>query len=237
MTLSHPPTIPETDSALDRLNPVERDLLGLLGRGHTAKSIATLRSMSEAAVNERFRSARRKTGIGSSREIARLIVARENRDDFIDLAEADDRSANTRHPDALRRASSQRWRVPLITALLVAAALLAQRTSSPPVIWQDGLAAEILSRQAIDPKLQTMSQTVSSGLRDPNWSSGAEADLADRYNAVANFRRDIHTTSIRCTADLCEVAGIMRSTATGEDLFQLMLKLQNSGQDRTRCRP
>lgn len=117
----------------------------------------------------------------------------------------------------------------MATALLVAAALLAHGTSSPPVIWQDGLAAEILSRQAIDPDLATMSQTVSSGLRDPDWSAGAEADLADRYNAVANFRRDIDTTSIRCAADLCEVAGIMRSTSTGDDLFELMLALQTLG--------
>ena len=30
---------------LDRLNPVERELLVLLGRGHTAKSIATLKGL------------------------------------------------------------------------------------------------------------------------------------------------------------------------------------------------
>ena len=53
---------PSSSERLDRLNPVERELLVLLGRGHTAKSIATLKGLSVPAVNERFRAARRKTG-------------------------------------------------------------------------------------------------------------------------------------------------------------------------------
>ena len=54
---------------LSRLNEAERRLLRLLAEGHTAKSIATELGTSPAAVNERLREARRKTGVGSSREL------------------------------------------------------------------------------------------------------------------------------------------------------------------------
>lgn len=57
----------------------------LLAEGHTAKSAAALLDTSEAAVNERLREARRKTGVGSSRELARL-VAQETRDEKIGVA-------------------------------------------------------------------------------------------------------------------------------------------------------
>ncbi|MBN8809286.1 MAG: hypothetical protein J0I47_13775 [Sphingomonas sp.] len=58
---------------LTSLNAAEREALALLASGHTAKSIATLTGRTEAAVNERLRDARRKTGVGSSRELARLL--------------------------------------------------------------------------------------------------------------------------------------------------------------------
>ena len=55
---------------LSRLNEAERRVLGLLAEGHTAKSIANTIGSTPAAVNERLREARRKTGVGSSRELA-----------------------------------------------------------------------------------------------------------------------------------------------------------------------
>jgi DNA-binding CsgD family transcriptional regulator len=59
--------------SLDRLSDRERDILMLLARGHTAKTIARSRSLSPNVVNEHLRSARRKTGASSSRELARLV--------------------------------------------------------------------------------------------------------------------------------------------------------------------
>ncbi len=58
---------------LSRLTEAERQVLRLLARGHTAKSAATALAVTEGAVNERLREARRKTGVGSSRELARLV--------------------------------------------------------------------------------------------------------------------------------------------------------------------
>lgn len=70
-------------SQLTRLNQTEKCVLRLLAEGHTAKSIAGALGCSPAAVNERLREARRKTGVGSSRELARLLRAQENRDEQI----------------------------------------------------------------------------------------------------------------------------------------------------------
>lgn len=222
---------PTSSERLDRLNAVERELLLLLGRGHTAKSIATLKGLSVAAVNERFRAARRKTGFGSSREIARLLTAQENRHDLIDLAGASASSSALRPDAAFRRRApfSGRWSFLMITAILAAAVLLAHQTATPPAVWNEGLAVEIMSRQAPEPDLADLHARVSSGGRDAGWSAKTEALLTQRYGAIANFARDIPTVSIRCSTDLCEVAGIMRADIGGDELTEMMIQLQSLG--------
>lgn len=62
------------------------EVLRLLAAGHTVKSIAVHLGRSEASINERLRDARRKTGIGSSRELARLLDAQKIWDKNIDLS-------------------------------------------------------------------------------------------------------------------------------------------------------
>ncbi len=64
----------------------ELEVLRLLAAGHTAKTIAARLGRSETAIHELLRAARRKTGIGSSRELARLLDAQKNWDKNIDLA-------------------------------------------------------------------------------------------------------------------------------------------------------
>ncbi|WP_369026631.1 helix-turn-helix transcriptional regulator [Qipengyuania sp. RANM35] len=78
------PLIPK--SSLAALNDNELEILHLLANGHTAKSIAASLGRSETAINERLREARRKTGVGSSRELARLLDAQKIWDENIDLA-------------------------------------------------------------------------------------------------------------------------------------------------------
>lgn len=68
------PTAATMIHSLDRLSDRERDILTLLAQGHTAKTIARSRSLSANVVNEHLRSARRKTGASSSRELARLVL-------------------------------------------------------------------------------------------------------------------------------------------------------------------
>lgn len=62
---------------IDSLTARECETLGLLARGHEAKSIASALGISVHTVNERLRAARRKLGVSSSREAARLLLAEE----------------------------------------------------------------------------------------------------------------------------------------------------------------
>lgn len=72
-------------SSVDTLTDKELQILRLLTAGHTVKSIAARLGRSEASINERLRDARRKTGVGSSRELARRLDAQEIWDKNIDL--------------------------------------------------------------------------------------------------------------------------------------------------------
>lgn len=72
--------------SFEGLTDRELEVLRLLASGHTAKTIATQLDCSEASINERLRDARRKTGTGSSRELARLLDAQKFWDKKIDLS-------------------------------------------------------------------------------------------------------------------------------------------------------
>ena len=62
---------------VESLSDRERETLRLLGQGHDAKSIASALDLSVHTVNERLRDVRRKLGVSSSREAARLLLAHE----------------------------------------------------------------------------------------------------------------------------------------------------------------
>lgn len=65
------------NDALTSLNERERETLRLLLAGHDAKSISREHRLSVHTVNERLRAARRKLGVSSSREAARLLAQAE----------------------------------------------------------------------------------------------------------------------------------------------------------------
>ena len=71
----------------DALTAKEKDALRLLLRGHDAKSSARELGLSVHTVNERLRDARRKLGVTSSREAARLLLAAEGPDTLQDAPE------------------------------------------------------------------------------------------------------------------------------------------------------
>lgn len=120
-------------SSLAALNEKEVEVLRLLAAGHTVKSIAANLDRSEASINERLRDARRKTGVGSSRELARLIDTQKNWDKNIDLSEHDPLTHGLEQPPSAGRNRSKGTLVMAI-ALPIAAALglaLAGTNSSP----------------------------------------------------------------------------------------------------------
>ena len=102
----------------------EMEILGLLVAGHTVKTIAARLGRSETSINERLRSARRKTGVGSSRELARLLDAPENCDKNIDLSNARSVGKDREHTAAIGARGSKGMIVMLITIPLAAAGLM-----------------------------------------------------------------------------------------------------------------
>ncbi|MBX7481522.1 helix-turn-helix domain-containing protein [Qipengyuania qiaonensis] len=110
--------------SLAALTDTELEILRLLAAGHTAKSIAAELGRSESSINERLRDARRKTGIGSSRELARLLDAQKIWNKKIDLA------AQGSGPDTFGQALTKgpKWSkgkiIMLVSLPLVAAGLV-----------------------------------------------------------------------------------------------------------------
>ena len=228
---------PSPSERLDRLNPVERELLTLLGRGHTAKTIASSKGLSVAAVNERFRAARRKTGFASSREIARLLAAQENRHDFIGLASPPGAAPDPHPSDAppSRRASIlRRWRFPMITAGLLAVAFLAQQTTVPPATAPAGrgqpLVSDFLSHQQRAPDMAVL-HAEAAGAPDPEWSPATEALLSARYKAVLTPADGVENLGVTCSAITCEVSGSARLDVAGDRVSTLLTRLQAVGDD------
>jgi DNA-binding CsgD family transcriptional regulator len=66
------------DQALNELTDKEKQTLRLIVRGHDAKSMAAELDLSVHTINERLRVARRKLGVTSSREAARLLFDSES---------------------------------------------------------------------------------------------------------------------------------------------------------------
>jgi DNA-binding CsgD family transcriptional regulator len=112
------------------LSDKELEILRLLAGGHTVKSIATQLERSEASINERLREARRKTGVGSSRELARLLDAQKIWDRKIDLPAASSSSEDQDRPPH-RRGRWSKGTIMLIALPLAAAAALVTLTRAP----------------------------------------------------------------------------------------------------------
>jgi DNA-binding CsgD family transcriptional regulator len=108
----------------DTLTDKELEILRLLAGGHTVKSIAARLGRSEASINERLREARRKTGVGSSRELARQLDAQKIWDKNIDLSAAGSPANTETGPPPGRGRWSKGQMMMLIAMPLAAAGLL-----------------------------------------------------------------------------------------------------------------
>lgn len=113
------------------LSDREMEVLRLLVAGHTVKTIAVRLGRSETSINERLRSARRKTGVGSSRELARLLDVQKNCDENIDLSNRRHTVTDLAGPAAAGVRSSKGMIVMLIAIPLAAAGLMVAAAPSP----------------------------------------------------------------------------------------------------------
>lgn len=187
---------------LSRLNAAERSVLDLLSRGHTAKSIATITEKSVASVNERLREARRKTGVASSRELARLFAAQENRDRFTGVAAAAPAAPTIRQRAAL--GGRARKGFVMAIALIGGVAALALFVSGAPQ-KSDSEAISLIGTpfgsDASDSR--ALNKRFLSESRDDTWASTTEAALDSRIAPIPN----VGPIKVKCAATLCQVAG------------------------------
>lgn len=115
----------------DALSDKELEILRLLAAGHTVKSIAAGLGRSEASINERLREARRKTGVGSSRELARLLAAQKIWDRKTDLSPSASPSEDQDRPPPSGGHWPKGWKMMLIALPLAAAGLFVAATNVP----------------------------------------------------------------------------------------------------------
>ena len=188
-----------------RLNEPERQVLRLLAEGHTAKSIANELGSTAAAVNERLREARRKTGVGSSRELARLLKSQESRDDEMGVAQVRPSTAPFSQSDA------ELWRpqtgvVAMLTLFLVAAAGAATLITQAPQAENevDPLVGAPLERfkQPADLHSQVRAES-----RDEKWASRTEAAIRERLLQIPLIGKDGNVLRVTCASTICEIAG------------------------------
>lgn len=202
---------------LSRLNEAERSVLRLLAEGHTAKSIAGATGSTAAAVNERLREARRKTGVGSSRELARLLKTQENRHELIGVGKRSLPRATLPQPDA------QPWRPQtgvlamiglFVVAAAGAAALMTQ--ASPTTSHADD--PLIGSPLVNGPNLATLHERVRSEERDRAWAERLEPAIGARVMQIPLVGKDGNVLRVICGRSLCEIAGTLVSPKNKAEL-------------------
>ncbi len=67
----------DREAGIEALTPRQREILRLIAQGHQAKEIARLLGISERTVKTHTDAARRRLGVATSREAARLLTAHE----------------------------------------------------------------------------------------------------------------------------------------------------------------
>ncbi len=195
---------------LSKLSETELHILRLFAQGHTAKSVATETERTVGAVNERLREARRKTGIASSRELARILAAQENRDEKIDLDQRDEDD-----PDDTQAIAGTR-RLWLAGGIFIMIAITFVGSVLATTMLTQSAPSSVTDATPDDPMLGTWASRMSPGdkyrlvrteQRDAAWADPAERTITAEYKRILQSRgvRD-ETLRVHCAATLCEVA-------------------------------
>ncbi|PVE53570.1 hypothetical protein DC429_12890 [Arthrobacter sp. TPD3018] len=187
------------------MTEAERQILALLAAGHTAKTAAAALGLSVHGVNERLREARRKTGAGSSRDLARALAAQEICDEKIGVAPVAAVSPEA-GPDLPQRAAgtARKGVRPMVLGLGIAAA----------AVLLGGIGWQQERGQATDPLLGSLvvdkphdaaalHERVRREARDAGWAAPAETRLMNRFGMIDG----VNSLRVLCGTDICEVAG------------------------------
>jgi DNA-binding CsgD family transcriptional regulator len=194
------------DPAIDfgKLNAAERTALSLLAQGHTAKSIAALTDRSVGAVNERLREARRKTGVGSSRELARLFAAQENRDELIGVVPAPAAVPDPAAPAATGRS----WKGATLMSVIFAGAIVAIAfvvQPAPQTVPEPALAGVEAGLYSDGPSPRQLHDKIVAEPRDPAWAPRTETALEQWFAGQPPVARVTGPVTARCGTTMCEI--------------------------------
>ncbi len=204
---------------LSQLSEAERRVLRLLAHGHTAKSIASSLGSTPTVINERLRQARRKTGLGSSREVARLLVAQENRHENIELAQVPDGQFHG------LRTSEDRFRIlwigaPIMIIVVIATLGIATQAGnqprSQPALNDKAIVDPIVGR--IPPSgevgVDQLYLRLRAEKRDASWAPRNEQALRDHLVRIRYVGQPGDPLRVICGSTICEAAGIINGPTT-----------------------
>jgi DNA-binding CsgD family transcriptional regulator len=182
------------------LTEAERRAVALLGEGHTAKSIAGELGISVHAVNERLREARRKTGLASSREVARWLRAQgpqENRDEQIGV----DAPPDPVEPVPARRTAPRRrgW----TKEILAMTGLAALFSLAALALYPGGGVAPGTADGTGTVDVRRLHDRLEAETVDRAWAARAQQRLDSIYGAIPG----VGFVTVRCAATLREVNG------------------------------
>lgn len=205
---------PKFEVDLTALNETERSALLLLAEGHTVKSIANLSGRSLAAINERLRNARRKTGVGSSRELARLLKTQENCHQKSEMA-TDHLLDDPASAIAAKPQRSTRREVIMVLSLsgaLIAAVVGISLQHGSPVSGMPASVApdpELYALLPADPfDAAALHERLRLEPRIADWADRSEAALRGVYSRIPYFNESAKP-QVRCGATLCEVTSVL----------------------------
>ncbi|MEI6640764.1 MAG: helix-turn-helix transcriptional regulator [Novosphingobium sp.] len=223
---------PDRQSALaGKLTEREIEILRLLAAGHTVKSIAARLARSEASINERLRDARRKTGVGSSRELARLLDEQKIWDKIPDLASPPSSGAAPGQPASRGLTRTGGTIAMLIAMPIIAAGSLimaadapfrAARPQAAPAAAAVSRASPLVGRWALDvarvpaeerPRSVTISFSVAP---DARWTTQVEIVNADgaAFHAASTAALDAAPVPITGNMPFID-SGSLRQPAPG----------------------
>lgn len=188
------------------LSPAERQVLALLAKGHTTKSVAAALNLSVHAVNERLREARRKTGAASSRELARRLAAQENWDKEIGVTGSDLPGAEPELPGAVMTARRRSRNLVIMSATVAAIALAAigmQIASTPTATRPTAASAPTPATPRGTAKLDPYPARFAAEIRNSDWAAPTEL----RAWALLILVDGVQSMEVHCAATLCRVDG------------------------------
>lgn len=195
---------------LSTLNSAERETLALLAQGHTAKSIANITGRSVGSINERLREARRKTGVGSSRELARIFAAQENRDEQIGVAnELPEEATAPEAAAAVARGPGKGVALVGVVLLsgIVALTLVPGLAPQPQEATGDPEFNITFPDATLDTR--NLHAQLRRETRDAAWATSTEQDIRTRYAGLVHADRMARPVRVICGATVCEVAGFL----------------------------